>query len=187
MSHFERAPYSKTCDINCNILIQWRLTVKTVLIVLLNQGYQMFVIKNEGTYFTKSNNCCNTSRSFYHMLLPLKSTYISLRIKLHERTFYFLFSPGLWSRYLNFRLRLQAFKFLAPAPASGSFCICFRIQKDLVHWALSRPAQHTARGPHTAREIFSCGPRELSCRKCCKSPTSDNYLSFQNFFHTMTK
>jgi len=51
--------------------------------VLLNQGYQMFVIKNEGTYFTKSNNCCNTSRSFYHMLLPLKSTYISLRIKLH--------------------------------------------------------------------------------------------------------
>ena len=49
---------------------------------------------------------------------------------------------------------------------------------DHLHY---RPAQHTA------REIFSCGPRELSCRKCCKSPTSDNYLSFQNFFHTMTK
>jgi len=26
----------------------------------------------------------------------------------------------------------------------------------------SRPAQHTARGPHEARESFSCGPRELS-------------------------
>jgi len=25
-----------------------------------------------------------------------------------------------------------------------------------------RPAQHTARGPHEARESFSCGPRELS-------------------------
>jgi len=31
------------------------------------------------------------------------------------------------------------------------------------------------------------GPRELSCRKYCKSTTSDNYLSFQNFFHTTTK
>jgi len=32
-----------------------------------------------------------------------------------------------------------------------------------------------------ARESF------LGCRKCCKSLTLDNYLSFQNFYHTTTK
>jgi len=37
-------------------------------------------------------------------------------------------------------------------------------------WAQSRPAQHRVRRPHVAPEIF------LSCRKCCKSPTSHNWL-----------
>ena len=63
---------------------------------------------------------------------------------------------------------------------------------------LSGIEEHTF-GPINLREHFpeeelalnqACttyGPRELSCRKCCKSPTSDNYLSFQNLFHTTTK
>jgi len=46
-------------------------------------------------------------------------------------------------------------------------------------WNMS--AQYRARVPHESRE--SCH----SWRKCCKSPTSDNWLSFQSFFQITTK
>ena len=42
-------------------------------------------------------------------------------------------------------------------------------------WNSSILAQHTARGPHVARDSFSCGREAfLNCRKCCKSSISNN-------------
>jgi len=38
----------------------------------------------------------------------------------------------------------------------------FYIWTTLLITVHTRPAQHTARGPHEARESFSCGPLELS-------------------------
>jgi len=40
--------------------------------------------------------------------------------------------PRLWSHYSNFRLRVRASKFLAPAPTSRSVWLRFRLQNNLV-------------------------------------------------------
>ena len=51
-----------------------------------------------------------------------------------KRKSYGLSKSGLWSRNSNFRLRLHASKFLAPAPTFRKFWL--RIQNGLIHWKL---------------------------------------------------